>query len=264
LLFLEPHVSDLRANFKVRPMLAVRPIGIPIAAVFAALPGPAVAIDVSHPEVTKGATELRNVNLVTWDRHDDGSPRHTHEFHLGYSVTDTLALKGILTLEGASGEETKATIGAIEGTYELVDIEKHGVGLAWYTLADVAIEDDASSDVLFGPIMKVNFGKVSAVANTYVVRSFGDNRTPGTDFTYAWLLSYHVANGLKLGVEGDGGLDHVFHLTPAQEQEHRIGPAVFAEFDVGGRTVTLDVGLQFGLTSPCTDHEAKIILGTVF
>ncbi|MDO9383481.1 MAG: transporter [Hyphomicrobiaceae bacterium] len=227
--------------------------------------GPVLAIDLGQPEVTKGVTELRNVNVAAWDKDDDGSPRHLHEYHIGYGVTEELALKGILAVEGADGEHMHAVIGAVEGTYELIDIEKSGgFGLAWYTIVDLAIDDEASHDVLFGPILKFHTGKWDFVTNTYAVRTFGDNRTPGTEFTYAWLAAYEICPKLRIGVEGDGGIDAVFHLPPVHEQEHRIGPVLFTEFNVGKQVVTMDLGVQFGLTDPAADTEAKLIFGTVF
>lgn len=222
------------------------------------------AIDLGQPEVTKGATELRNVNTMSWDRGSDGSGLHLHEFHLGYGFTEALALKGILTLEGGDGQGTDLSIGAVEGTYEIVDIEKTGFGLAWYTIVDLAIADDAGSDVVFGPILKFHTGKVDFVTNTYAVRTFGDSRAPGLDFVYAWQVAYEVDQHFRIGIEGDGGLDHVFHSEPSRDQVHRIGPVVFSEFHIGQQVVTMDVGVQFGLTNPAPDTEAKVIFGTVF
>lgn len=230
-----------------------------------AMAGPALAIDLGQPEVTRGATELRNVNVAGWDKDDGGSPRHLHEFHIGYGVTEELALKGILAVEGADGEHMHAVIGAVEGTYELIDIEKSGgFGLAWYTIVDLAIVDEASHDVLFGPILKFHTGKWDFVTNTYAVRTFGDNRAPGTEFSYAWLAAYEICPKLRIGVEGDGGVDAVFHLPSIDEQVHRIGPTLFTEFNIGRQVLTMDLGLQFGLTDAATDTEAKLIFGTVF
>ena len=59
-------------------------------------------------------------------------------------------------------------------------------------------------------------------------------------------------------------MSHIFHAEPLRDQVHRIGPVIFTEFHVGERLVTLDIGLQFGLTNPSPDTEAKVILGTVF
>jgi hypothetical protein len=229
-----------------------------------AMAGPALAIDLGLPEVMKGATELRNVNVAGWDKDDDGSPRHLHEFHVGYGVTEELALKGILAIEGTDGEHLHAVIGAVEGTYEIVDIEKSGgFGLAWYTIVDLAIDDEGSHDVQFGPILKFHTGKWDFVTNTYAVRTFGD-RTPGTEFSYAWLAAYEICPKLRIGVEGDGGMHAVFHLPSIDEQVHRIGPVLFTQFNVGQQVVTMDLGVQFGLTDPATDTEAKLIFGTVF
>lgn len=225
---------------------------------------PALAIDVSQPEVTKGALELRNANVVAWDKHDNAAARHVDDFQIGYGITDDLALKGILAIEGADGEATHAAIASVEATYEIVDVQKNGWGLAWYTLVDMQLDDKATSDTLFGPIFKLNIGKAAFVTNTFAVRSFGENRTPGTDFYYAWLASYEVAHGWKLGVEGDGSVQHLFHVSPMEEQQHRLGPVLFTEFNVGEQVVTLDLGAQFGLTDPCPDTEVKVIFGTVF
>lgn len=225
---------------------------------------PAHALDLGRPEVSKGATELRNVNTIAWERGDGGSQIHLHEFHIGYAFTDSLALKGILTLEGSDANTTSLSLGSVEGTYEFADIETSGFGLAWYTIVDMGIDDAAMSDVVFGPILKLHLGKIDIVTNTYAIRPFGENGTSGIDVTYAWLLTYEVSKHLTLGVEGDGGMSHIFHAEPLRDQVHRIGPVIFTEFHVGERLVTLDIGLQFGLTNPSPDTEAKVILGTVF
>lgn len=222
------------------------------------------AIDLGQPEVIKGATELRNVNTMAWDRGNGGSGLHLHEFHLGYGVSEELALKAILTLEGGDGQSTDLSLGAIEGTYELIDIEKSGFGLAWYTIVDVAIADDAGNDVVFGPILKFRAGKLDFVSNTYAVQSFGDGRVPALDFVYAWQAAYEIDKHFRVGIEGDGGLYHHFHNELSCDEVHRIGPVIFSEFHVGQHVVTMDLGLQFGLTDPAPDTEAKVIFGTVF
>lgn len=239
-----------------------RAVGLCLAAV--AAPGLACGLDLGLPEVTKGATELRNVNVVDWDKHDPGSPRHVHEFQVGYGFTDEFALKAILSVEGADGLDAHAAIGAIEATYEAIDVTKGGFGLAWYGLLDIGLDGVAADDLVLGPILKWHSGAWDIVTNTYAVRSLSGGRGGATDFNYVWQIAFAIDPHVKIGMEGDGLLPDVFHLDPQPEAQHRIGPVLMTTFDSGGQVFTLDLGVQFGLSDPCPDTEAKIVLGTIF
>ncbi len=64
-------------------------------------------------------------------------------------------------------------------------------------------------------------------------QTFGRNSVNGTAFAYAWQVKLNVAEGLALGIEGYGTIDNIGNPPPGGEQEHRVGPVIYTELDLG-------------------------------
>ncbi len=230
--------------------------------------GPVTAqpFEVKEPEVEKGEFEIEVNGAVQGgfpeedddDDDDEGNVRHAHEFAVGYGITDFLKVEAGLALEALEDEDLKATNFEIEAVLELLEQDEQGVGLGLFGAIEPRIDDEATNEVEFGPIFSFALGGVQNTANTFFERSFGRNREEGWGFAYAWQSKVELEEGLGIGIEAFGEAEDIGEDPPIEEQEHRLGPVVYYEAELGeDRELGISLGLLFGLTKSTPDVALK-------
>ena len=83
------------------------------------------------------------------------------------------------------------------------------------------------------------------------------------------MAKREIKQGMTFGIEAYGTIPDVGHGTPIAFQDHRIGPVLYFEREVGSPhhkagsqpKATLDIGAYFGLTDASPDVTGKIKLG---
>jgi len=229
--------------------------------------GPASAqpFEVKEPEVEKGEFEIEYNGAVQDgfpeeddDDDDEENVRHAHEVAVGYGITDFLKVEAGVALEALEVEELKATNFEIEAVLELLEQDEQGVGVGLFGAIEPRIDDDATNEVEFGPIFSFALGGVQNTANTFFERSFGRNREEGWGFAYAWQSKVELEEGLGIGIEAFGEAEDIGEDPPIDEQEHRLGPVVYYEAELGDdRELGISLGLLFGLTKSTPDVAVK-------
>lgn len=245
-------------------MASIRVTVLVLGAVLAAAVSDANAAraqNIAEPEVTKGQNKLETFS--EWQHGlRDGAAGDTRELQvLNYvrGVTDIWQIKAFLALERPIGDDLRASVATMENTFELLNAKRGGIGLAWFTSITGAIDDEATNAVLFGPIVRIGGGPLSLILNPFLEKSFGANREEGLAFAYGWQLKQEVAKSWWIGVEGFGRLPDIGGA--GGPQEHRIGPVVTHEIDIGGkRTFTVEAGVQFGLNDTTPETATKLQL----
>lgn len=228
----------------------------------------AQALDIDQPEIKAGERELRSVNIGNFSRRQGAAeaPRTSHELGGAYSPSDWF--KGIvhLDVENLSAEGLIADHVGIE-TFTLLGKapEDGGLALTWYTGLMISTDASSTNSLIFGPIIKLTQGKTSLTLNTYLEDTFGRNSGPGLNFLYGWQGRYEVSDKLAFGIEGFGKAENIGSSPDLDEQDHRLGPAVFFSLEAGnGRAYGLDLGVLVGLTDAAPDATLKVNFGSTF
>ena len=229
-----------------------------------ALPVGAQPFEVVEPEVEKGEFEIEANGAVQTgfpeaeDDDDEEAVRHAHELAIGYGLTDFLKLEAGVTLEKEVGEDLQATNFEIEATLELLEQEESGLGLGFFAAIEPRIDDEATDEFEFGPIFAFALGGVQNTANTFFEKSFGKNREEGWGFAYAWQSKVELEEGLGIGIEAFGEVEDIGEDPPVSEQEHRLGPVVYYDMELGeDREIGIAFGVLFGLTKSTPDVAFK-------
>ncbi len=125
--------------------------------------------------------------------------------------------------------------------------------------------------------------------NPFFSRTFGDNRTTGTDFSYAWAIKQEIRDNLSIGIEGHGSIANIANSQGLDFQEHRIGPVIYFSRDLHGKNdngkavsikdtkmspdagdgadgpkFNLEAGVLFGLTDGTQNVTFKLKGGITF
>jgi hypothetical protein len=225
--------------------------------------------EVKTPDVTQGQTSF------SWNSAaQDGFPvnadrnRFSTEFDLGYSPLSWLFVGAKLNLDQAVDEHWKVSTAGAELQVRFGPA-KPGFDYGWYAGVDVATNSQETNTLTFGPILQFGDDKLSLTLNPFLQKTFGDNRDDGIAFSYGAMVKREIRQGLAFGIEAYGTIPDVGGGTPVAFQEHRVGPVVYFERDVGRPhtkggeqpKATLDIGAYFGLTEATPDVTGKIKLG---
>lgn len=235
-----------------------------------AVASPLVAqtFDVKAPDVEKGSVELGFDNTF-----HAGVPRQlgsdvnrrVHEQSIDWGILSWWKLSGVLKLEKPEEDQFRANAVAIENLLVLKAFDEKrpfDLALGWFTGVDISINNETTNAVLFGPILGLKADKLTLMANPFFERTFGRNSDDGIAFNYAWHAKYELREGFAVGIEGFGVIDDIGNAPAFEDQEHRIGPAIFTELNLGnGVTIAPDVGLLFGLTRATPDVALKFNVG---
>jgi hypothetical protein len=229
------------------------------AAVVAAATG-AVAhtFDVKQLDVTAGSLELGLDNTAHPHLPPDAN-RSAHDVSLDWGAHRWLKLSAVLKLEKPQDDDFRVAKTVAESLFVLKPIDPkrpHDVGLGWFGAIEASLHPDTTNSLLFGPIVTLAAGRLSFTANPFLERTFGRNRVEGVALSYGWNAKYELREGLAVGLEAYGTVDNMGDPPPWSQQEHRIGPAIFAEIELARDfKITPDIGVFYGLT-PATPHVA--------
>lgn len=227
----------------------------------------AQALDVDGPDIEKGERDLRNVNGVNsgWRPGSAGEPRNTHKLAYSYSPTDWLRLVAHAEVTNVIVDDWRADHAALESFIALRKAEETGVAISWYTSVQVALDDDGTSSVLFGPIIRIGMGKTSLTGNQLFEETYGRSSSPGINAVYGWQLKHEISETFAIGVEWFGAVENIGDAPRWGETDQRFGPSVYFTRDVGeGRKWGLDIGVFAGLTDAAPDVTFKVNTGLTF
>jgi hypothetical protein len=214
--------------------------------------------DVKQPDVTEGSLELGLDNTVHPHLPRDAD-RSAHDVSLDWGALRWLKLSAVLKLENPQDDDFRVAKTAAESLFVLKPIDPkrpHDIGLGWFGAIEASLHPDTTNSLIFGPIVTLAAGRLSFTANPFLERTFGRNRVEGIALSYGWNAKYELREGLAVGVEAFGSVDNLGDPPPWSEQEHRIGPAIFAEIELARDfKIAPDIGVFYGLT-PATPHVA--------
>ncbi|MFM9941741.1 MAG: hypothetical protein ACKVP7_19830 [Hyphomicrobiaceae bacterium] len=239
-------------------------------AVAACVPGSASAqtFDVKPLEVKKGELELSSENsLHVHVPHALGSDinRMSNDHGLHYGVTDWWKIAGIFKFEKPEQDEYRFSKVAMENVIILKALDEKAqrdLGLGWFTSIEASVHRDTTNAVQYGPIVTLKADKLSFTANPFFEKTFGRNHIEGTAFVYGLQAKYDIREGFALGIEAFGVIENLGNTPPWEEQEHRIGPVLFTEFELAKDVkIAPDFGVLFGLTKATPDVAFKLNVG---
>jgi len=247
---------------------ALKPSVLVLAAVLAAGPGamPAFsqAFDIHAPESTQGEQELEVLNGANLGstKGDPDHLRNAHELKYVYGITNSWMFEMGALLERPSFDDTRLARISLENVLVVKPPVKNGFGFGWFAATEISTSEATHNSVLFGPLIQFNAGKGEFLINPILHKSFGRNATPGVDLNYIWRAKYEVQHGFALGAMGYGVVEDLGSSPRFDQQDHRIGPALF--FDVPldkGRELDISVGTFFGITSASPEASVLVNFG---
>ncbi|HEX4511807.1 MAG TPA: hypothetical protein VH328_17085, partial [Burkholderiaceae bacterium] len=109
-------------------------------------------------------------------------------------------------------------------------------------------DPDEGTGILCGALLQWDTDHVQVNVNPLLERHLHAADPSETDLLYQWQAKTLVHRGLELGAQGFGAVGRWNHWAAKAQQQHTLGPAIFAKWGLGaGRTLTFDAAYLFGL-----------------
>ena len=91
--------------------------------------------------------------------------------------------------------------------------------------------------VILGPLLQKEVGKVQLNANFLLTQIFGSHSSQRSEYGYQWQVKYRWQPKFEFGFQGFGDVGSWNHWDAIDEPspQHRMGPAIFGKFALGGR-----------------------------
>jgi hypothetical protein len=213
---------------------------------------------VRSPEVEKGEVKLEEHGAIYSGPGEDERRRQSHEVEAKYGFTDRWEgiVEGVFRQDiGETFEARQLELGA---QYEIIERHGDGLGFAFRTLYEFALQDHSPDEILFGPLAKYVVGNDSATINTFFTGQFGQYADiDSLELEVHWRLKHEFNEMFALGVEGYSEIEDLSRAGSFEDQKHRIGPVAYLEFGESMPKWEFAAGALFGVSDATSDVTFK-------
>lgn len=197
--------------------------------------GPLGSADyVYMPAVTEGEKEIDFKTGTAKAR--DGTRTSATTLGLGYGVNSFWFTEVYFKAKRETPDGFRYDALEWENKFQLTETGKYPVDVGLIVEIERPKDRSEGYELRFGPLFQTELSQ-SVVANLNVL--FGKNyrtTTPAPmELGYQWQLKYRWKPEFEVGAQGFGRLGPVQNWLPGNQQEHKIGPAVFGKIRLEGR-----------------------------
>lgn len=231
---------------------------ISISAVFYlgnAVAGPADYLFV--PIVEEGEREIDFKYGTT--KEQDGTPVNVTSLGFGYGATSYWFTELYLIREREGGDGL--TLAEWENRFQLTETGKYAVDVGLIVELEAPLSNgNAPWEFKIGPLFQTEFDKLQLNANVLFERKFGgDNADYVTEMGYQWQAKYRLKKEFEFGLQSFGELGKWDHWANSDEQQHKIGPAIFGRFDLGQKQkIKYNAAWLLGVSDAAPDHTFRL------
>ena len=176
----------------------------------------------------------------------------------GYGATGWWFTEFYLKYE-REGAHTRFDAFEWENKFQLTETGRYPVDVGFIAEFEVPRNRAEGYEFQFGPLFQTEFGRVQLNANLLLKNVVRADEENGTTMGYQWQAKYRWQQAFEFGAQGFGEMGRWNHWAPTAEQNHRLGPAVFGKFNLGGRQAILyNSALLFALTKAAPDRTFRL------
>lgn len=248
------------------------------------------ADDVMTPDIEKGEREFEFAYGT--DRNDAGKYESALELSFGAGVTDRWATELGVEFEREHGEHMKYSGIEWENRLGLIIDEEAPVALSLLVGFERPREREEGWSSTLGLLSETTVDRFLINANLLVERTWDadsedegdededeegddedgddedgdgeeedDEEEARTTLGYQWQVLYRHSHRIYYGVQGMGELGQWDDWANRDDQEHKVGPAIFGRLKTaGGQRLSYNAGLLFGVTDGTPDYTLRLKL----
>ena len=181
---------------------------------------------------------------------------------VGYGATQWWFTEAYLKWEKEGAGKTKYDAFEFENKFQLTEPNKYPVDVGFVAEIEIPKERNAEGyEFRFGPLFQTDTGPIRWNANLLIERHFRahQDNPEGTLMQYQLQARYDVSRNLGVGFQAFGEMGQWDHWLPWNEQDHRIGPAVFGRVKLEGRNqIVYNAAILFKATDAAPDNTFRL------
>lgn len=166
---------------------------------------------------------------------DKNQNRSAGSIGLGYGVNEHWFTEVYLKYNRDAGGATEFDAIEWENRFQLTETGKYPLDVGF--LFEIERPQDRSEgyEVKWGPLFQTDIGRTEWIANFLIQRNYHADTTESAIAFYRLQGRYLQSKAFSYGFQAYGDLGTWDKWAPARQQGHRIGPAVFGKFGIGGK-----------------------------
>lgn len=185
---------------------------------------------------------------------------------LGYGASEHWFTEVYLKTEH-EGATPRLNILEWENKFQLTEPGKYPLDIGLITEFEFPVNrQGATNEFKIGPLFQTEFDKLQLNGNLLFERKFGgaadsDDAPHTTVFQYQWQAKYRWKEEFEFGLQGMGELGEWNHWAPHDEQEHKLGPAIFGKISLGNQqAMRYNAAWLIGTTNATPDNTFRMQL----
>lgn len=191
---------------------------------------------------------------------EEGVREHQSMLGLGLGVTEYWFTEVYLNREKEGNEGL--TYAEWENKFQFTETGKYWVDIGFITEIEAPLSDGSEPyELKVGPLFQTESGKIQYNVNLLFERKFGgdDDEEHITEMGYQWQVKYRWKPEFEFGAQGMGEMGEWNHWENSDQQNHRLGPAIFGKFDLGNhRKIKYNAAMLYGLTDAAPDQTFRM------
>ena len=176
----------------------------------------------------------------------------------GYGLTSWWFTEIYARFNHFAGESTRFDALEWENRFQLTEPGQYFADLGLLLELEYPHDRAEGYEMKIGPLLQKDFGPVQANANFFLGRHYRSEEEEVTELSYQWQLKYRWRAEFEFGMQGFGEMGKWNDWAPASAQEHRIGPAIFGKYNLGGgQVLKYNAAVLFGASGAAPDHTVR-------
>lgn len=227
----------------------------------AAVAGPADYVYL--PTVEQGEKEV-DFKIGSARNPNGGSTKQVASIGFGYGATENWFTELYVKTE-SDGGEPRLNILEWENKFQITETGKYPLEVGLITELEFPMNKPGeANEFKFGPLFQTEIGKVQLNANYLFERKFGgelgaDDEPYKTVSQYQWQVKYRLIKAFEFGLQGFGEMGEWDNWKPSQQQEHKMGPAIFGKIAVGAhQVIKYNAAWLIGTTNATPDNTYRM------
>jgi len=187
------------------------------------------------PAVAYGEREI-DLKLGTW-KHPEVGRTSAASVGFGFGVTQRWFTEFYSIFQHTNDRGTHFDAWEWENKFQLTEIGQYPIDAGFILEIEKPNDLAGGYKVLLGPLLQKEMGKVQLNANFLLTQIFGSHSSQRAEYGYQWQVKYRWQPKFGFGFQGFGdvGSWNRWDAIDEPSPQHRMGPAIFGKFALGGR-----------------------------
>ena len=209
------------------------------------------------PDAEAGEFELEEVGSYGRSGNPDTNNEQSFVHEIGYGINSFwhTELEFETNRPGGPGNHLKFDQLTSENQFVFSERGQYWLDTGFFWEYGHGMLNGSPDETTFGPTLRKDIFGTSNTVNIFFEKELGNFASGRPNFLYAWETRIQTGWPIEPGFQAYGEPGAFGHFAPISQQDHCIGPQLFAELhDVGSGTLKMNGGVLFGLT-PATPRQ---------